>query len=339
MDVQLEPPDARREPIARAGLGALMAIASVDHAPNERALRMIESVRDRLMKVDVALEDVRPLLPADVAMAVPETEWRERIIRGMTLLAMLEGPPTSGELNLLDAVAEAFGVAAAPVDTFRKLLEEKFMMVRLDIIRRTFIKPAIGAYVKIEGARGAVDIAKSLLRQEDAELAAKYRALDDYPEGTFGRAYADFIGINRFQYPGEVGGLPPPAMRHDICHTLGGYGTIASEECAVLAFQAGFQKEDPFFVMLFTIAQFELGVRVSPLLPGAKLGIDPDLIVAGLEHGRSVNTDLIGDVSWDPWDHFEKPIDEVRASLGVRPRGREPQYLQYDHDGNIVVTM
>ena len=107
-----------------------------------------------------------------------------------------------------------------------------------------------------------------------------------------------------------------------------------------LRFRPDSKRKTPFFVMLFTLAQFELGVRVSPLLPGAKLGIDPRSDPGLVSNTAAPSTPtLIGDPSWDPWDHFEKPIAEVRATLGIKPRGREPEYLQYDDEGNIVVSM
>ena len=68
----------------------------------------------------------------------------------------------------------------------------------------------------------------------------------------------DFIHRNRFQYPGEVGGPPPPVMRHDVCHVLGGYGTTASEECGVLGHSFGG----------FTSCRVtELDPRVKAILP------------------------------------------------------------------------
>ncbi|MGB5809925.1 MAG: hypothetical protein WBG86_05295, partial [Polyangiales bacterium] len=70
-----------------------------------------------------------------------------------------------------------------------------------------------------------------------------------------------------------------------------------------------------------------------------ELEIPPEVILAGLEHGSKVNTDLIGDASWDPWDHFATPIEDVRRTLDIRPRGREADYLEYDEAGNIKVTV
>ncbi|MBM4246764.1 MAG: TerB family tellurite resistance protein [Deltaproteobacteria bacterium] len=326
IDMKHQPQAERREAIARAGLASLKAVASIGGPPSERALAVMRSVRDFLMKVDVDLDALQPIAAAELATAVPETEWRERILRGMTVLAMMDGEPTPDRLAFLEATAATLGIQALPVRTFRDVLDKRFALVRIDLARRSFIRHAAKGYVANEGVRGILDTVAGALGREDKATAARYHQLDDYPEGTFGRAYADFIRRNGFSYPGELGGPPPPVMRHDCCHVLGGYGTTPQEECAVVAFQAGFEKADPFYILLFALAQFELGVGASPFLPGTKSQADPETVFAGLEHGTHVERDLIGDPSWDPWDHFHEPIAEVRAAAGIPPRGREPVY-------------
>ncbi|MGB5809617.1 MAG: hypothetical protein WBG86_03750, partial [Polyangiales bacterium] len=247
INMQHQPPPERRDAIARAGLESLFTISSLDGDPSERALATMHAVAERLLKVDIDFDSLRRTTPAAVAKVVPEQEWRERILRGMTVVSLLDDDPSEAQVALLDEAANTFGVDPAPVRMFRNFVRDRFGLVRLDVARRSFIRPATGAYLKNEGARGAWGLALQLLGREDKETAARYHKLDAYPAGTFGRAYADFITRNRFSYPGEVGGPPAPAMRHDCCHVLGGYGTTAAEECAVVAFQAGFQKEDPFF--------------------------------------------------------------------------------------------
>lgn len=326
IDMKHQPPPARREAIARAGLAGLMTVARTGGAPSERARAVMRAVRDHLLRIDADLDAVEPVDPAALAAAVPEREWRERILRGMTVLALLDGAPSRARLHLLDATAAAFGIDAAPVATFRKVLDERFQLVRLDIARRSFVRQAARGYLHNEGARGVLDTVSAALGIEDPVTAARYHQLDTYPPGSFGRAYADFIARNGFSYPGEVGGPPPPVMRHDCCHVLGGYGTTPAEECAVVAFQAGFEKADPFFILLFALAQFELGIGASPFLPGMTREADPDSVFAGLEHGSHVTVDLIGDPAWDPWDHFRAPLEEVRRLVGVPPRGRPPIY-------------
>ena len=328
--LQHQPSPEHLSRIARAGLGSLLTIAKTGGPASDRSLAVIRGVRDHILHVELDLNSLTAISPAHLAAAVPEPEWRERILTGMTILALMDGKPTPERLEVLATTASVLGLATSPENTYRQLLEEKFLRIRLDVARRSFIPEAIKGYVGSQGLSGATELVETLLGIEDKALAARYHTLDDYPEGTFGRALADFVVRNRFAYPGEVGGPPAPLMRHDCCHVLGGYGTTAAGECAVLSFQAGFEKADPFFVILFGLAQFELGVRVSPFVPATSNQADPISMLAALEHGTQVNRDLIGDPAWDPWEHFAEPIDTLRAQLNILPRGHEPQYIEFN---------
>ncbi len=313
-----QPPPERREAIGRAGLASLLAIASMDGPPSPIALRTITAIRDHLIRLPIRLEELEPLTPEQLAAAVPEPEWRERILRGMTVLALLEDEPGEIRLARLEATARALAIDDAPVRAFRHVLEHQFNLVRLDIMRRGFQRGAAAAYLHDEGPAGALQIARSILKREDPALARRYRALADLPHGSLGRAYLAFIDANGFSVPGELGGPPPPVVRHDCCHVLGGYGTTASEECGVLGFQAGFGRNDPFFTILFALAQFQLGIGSTPVTAAETGQADPEVIFRGLEHGLGVTRDLISD--WDPWDDFPLPLEEVRRQYGIRPR-------------------
>lgn len=326
IDMKHQPPAERREAIATAGLASLLAVAQTGGEVSERAGSFMRAIRDHLMRVDVDLDSLAPISPEALAEAVPETEWRERILRGMTLLALLDGDPSPERQELLEETARTLDIDPAPVRTFRQWLNERIKLIYIDIARRSFVRQAAKAYVHEEGAHALLDIARGALGKTDEALAARYHELDHYPEGTFGRAYADFIACNSFSYPGELGGPPPPVMRHDCCHVLGGYGTTPAEECAVVSFQAGFEKADPFFIILFALAQFEIGIGASPFLPGMKGQADPERMFRALEHGTHVNTDLIGDSAFDPWKEFARPLEDVRATYAIPPRGLEPEY-------------
>ena len=77
------------------------------------ALAGIRGIRDHLLKVDVDLNALPSLQPDAIAAAVmrcdPDPEWRERILRGMTLVAMFDGSP-SPALALLEQTATDFQV-------------------------------------------------------------------------------------------------------------------------------------------------------------------------------------------------------------------------------------
>jgi hypothetical protein len=305
-----------------------MAVARCEGEPSAKALAVIRGVRDHLIRISVDLDALPPITPAELAERVravnPDPQWRERILQGMTLVALFEGEHTPAQLQVLERAAAALEVDPAPVRTFRQVMEQRLGMLRLDIARRGFIASAARATLQQEGLRGALGVARVLLAKGDPAMADRYRVLRDYLVGSFGRAYAEFIDRNHFGFPGEVGGPPPPVMHHDCCHVLGGYGTTAAEEGAVLGFQAGFERLDPFYVLLFALAEFELGIGATPFIPGERQALDVERLFAGIEHGSQVTVDLIADIN--PWDHFADPLEQVRERFHVLPRGREPEW-------------
>jgi hypothetical protein len=62
-------------------------------------------------------------------------------------------------------------------------------------------------------------------------------------------------------------------------------------------------------VLLFALAEFELGFGVSPLIPGQRDVLEIEPVFAGIEHGSRVTTD---------------PLEEVRRRFNVLPR--EPEW-------------
>lgn len=327
-DMLINLPDADRTALGQVALSGLMTVARLKGNPSSKTMAAIMAVRDHRIRVNIDLESLPSLQPQEVAQQLTainnDPQWRERLLRGMTLVAMFDGDPSTEHLQLLQDMADAFGVDNAPVETYRRTMSERLLMLRLDIARRSFIKELFTVSFRQEGFRGAWASLKTILGKEDKETSSRYRKLIDYPEGSFGRAYADFILQNHFNFPGEVGGPPPPVMRHDCCHVLGGYGTTSGEEGGVIGFQAGFENLDPFNVLMFAMAEFELGIGVSPNIPGVRNQLDPERLFAGMEHGSHVNTNLLADV--DPWDYFADPLEEVRQRFNVLPRGREAEY-------------
>ena len=317
-----------RQALSQPALCALMTVASANGSPSPKALAAIGAIRTHLLQSSIAIEELpeRPL--EQIAKAIvdcdPDPHWRERILRGMTLVALFDGAPQTHVLDLLKRSADLFGVDAQPVSTYQHWVHSEQGKIRHDLLRRGFIRDALSASLRDGGFAMVTASLKVASGHQDLGLLQRYQTLRDYPDHSFGRAYADFITRNQFNFPGDVGGPPPPVHRHDCCHVLGGYGTTAAEEGGVIGFQAGFERRDPFDVLMFVMAEFELGIGVSPFLPGAFGQIDPDRLFAGIAHGSQVSTDLIRDI--DPWDHFADPLIVVRERFSIPPRGRNPDY-------------
>ena len=103
---------------------------------------------------------------------------------------------------------------------------------------------------------------------------------------------------------------------HDIGHLLTGFSTEAPGEIQQGAFQAGFVRRDGFMFLLFAILQFHLGIKVTPVAPGAVGLFDVPRVMRALARGAATR-DLSED--WSLWSDCARPLSELRAAYGVPP--------------------
>ena len=152
---------------------------------------------------------------------------------------------------------------------------------------------------------------------ENAELAARYRALEQYPAGSLGRAYWEYCRKNGFALPGEKDGAPEQILFHDCVHLLSGYGTAPEEEVQVACFSAGFQRRDPFTFILFVLLQFHMGIRMTPITEARTGFFDPEKTMIALQRGAAMNVDLNN--GWDYWPAMGEQVEELRRRYNILP--------------------
>jgi tellurite resistance protein len=304
--------------IAHAGLRALMTVASADGTIHELEGELLSSVQRHILQTNFDLNELAPITPEDLAAAITEPAFRERVVGGCVLTALIDGEPSPKELAVIEGYAQALGVESASVTNLQRLTANRLLVARLDIARRSFIGQKVKEKVANDGIRGLAGVFKAM-RLGDEELAAKYQTLESYPDGTLGREYARFVRDNGFGFPGEDGGAPEIILFHDCTHVLGGYGTSPIEEVQVASFSAASRKEDPFAIVLFVTAQFHLGLRVTPAAKAESMKIEPEQMIKAIERGGHVNTDLSD--NWNPWDgDFGVQLSELRERYNIPPR-------------------
>jgi ubiquinone biosynthesis protein COQ4 len=159
----------------------------------------------------------------------------------------------------------------------------------------------------------------ALLRDEDY-LAA-------LPAGTVGHAYRSFLTTNRLDAGvfDEVAVVRPYAEKrnwhedyyyfllrcnamHDLQHVITGYGPDIAGEITGIGFQCG--QMEPAGAME------KLGYAAAVSLPGAPLRHKLRVYRQAVERGRRADK-----IAAAPWEELlDKPLDEVRAQLGVATR-------------------
>lgn len=294
-------------------LRAMRAVAEADGEVSTKERALLEVSRDALGLGSVSVDDL-PAFSLDEATG-PDGE---RIVQAMILMAIMDGAAAKEEAALVSVVAERAGVSDARVANLRQLAEGRVRWMRFDLTRRGYAKEELARTAKEEGLIGVYRTFGPLLGLgQDPDVTRKYIALGELPTGTVGRAYFDLITKNDLSFPGEAGGLAERGMWHDMLHVAGGYGVDPIGEAEVVAFMAGFRKEDAFF-WLFTVAlQFQVGLVISPFAPGVADQIDPRRFVLHHKRGALVNCDL--STEWRFEQEWDADLATVRKRLNVLP--------------------
>ncbi len=181
---------------------------------------------------------------------------------------------------------------------------------------------------KDEGAVGLIRAFRSAQGKGPTNplLAARYGALGELPEGTLGHAFFNHLRSRNLSLPGEQGGLPEPALHHDLMHVVCGCDTDARGEGRLAAIYAGMTTRhavagaDPFTFIMVALMTFQLGYKIGPSFVVPEKGvIDPAEMMALIQVGLSIP--FCAMTEWGFQQDFAKPLAEVRARFGFGVSG------------------
>ena len=307
------------------GLRAMKTIVTAGGAmgPSQRAV--MEAAKKVILRLDVDIDSLTPVTPAELAAGFPSPELRQQFINGALVISLADGPPARETVAKIAAFAEALGVDTSAVNDLRRLAEHHMLIFKIDFLRRSQIADIMKNQLEQHGPLGLV---KSVLTMrgvmEDPALARRYRAWEELPEDTLGHSLVAFYAKNGFSLPGERKGFPEAGLYHDLCHVLGGYGVDPEGEVQVASFSSGFMRHRPIYIVLFSVLIFSAGINVRPskedfVTTGVlgKPGMAERMFTA-MERGAQVNQDLSD--KWDYWAYAALPLDEARRRLNVVPK-------------------
>jgi hypothetical protein len=294
-----------------AVLRILRNVASANDRFTESERALIEGL-GRIHEVDVGADTLPPISLGELARVVVDPQRRKRVVQLAIVTALVEGAPSPATESAVRALARILGIAEEGLRVLNELTQGHALLARLAMVRRCsrFLRKTRGFPGLLKMALPVMGIARG-----DQTLAASYRALGSCAAGSLGRALHDHFIENEFKFPGEPGGLP--LAFHDVGHVLAGYGTDPQGEIQQAAFQAGFARRDGFSFLLFGILQFHLGLRLTPVAKGYHGLFDVPRVLTALHRGACCRVDLSED--FDLFAHQDRPLDEVRAQLGIPP--------------------
>ncbi|HET8938138.1 MAG TPA: hypothetical protein VFN67_32065 [Polyangiales bacterium] len=304
--------------VAHAALRMLKAVALIDGDAHELERRFFASVQQHILKTAFDFDALEPIAPSELSERVTDHELRERILSACIVMALIDSELAAAEGALLEQLAHALELSSYALKDVQRMLAHDFLLARIDVARRSFLGQRGRAYIAERGMTGVARTLRALFGIENPELAARYQALEHSPRGTLGREYFEFVRENSFALPGEKGGAPEVVVFHDCLHVLGGYQTSSIEETQIASFQAGMLQKDPIFGLLFMLAQFHIGVQITPITAAEKGVADPELMMAAFVRGTQVDRDMC--VDWIPQQDFARTLPELRAAYNIQPR-------------------
>jgi tellurite resistance protein len=197
------------------GLRAMKTVALADGAFDESERHMLESIQ-RIFGITHELEQLAPITPEELARAFPDPQLRQQLVQGLIVMSLIDGKADVHETDLVEQFAQALEVSAPEVKNLRHVLRGDILQLRLDLVRRIWLRPKVKEIWNKEGIRGLLKFVGGLMgKYENAALAARYQALEHYPSGSLGRSYWEYCRTNGFALPGEKGGAP-----EQICFTI-----------------------------------------------------------------------------------------------------------------------
>lgn len=299
------------------GLRAMKTIAMVDGALKEPERHMLTSVQ-RVIGTTYEIKELAPITPLELAQTLPDPQLRKQLVQGLIVMSLIDGKPNAQETALVEEFAQALEVNVQEVTNLRRVLNGEVLQLRLDLVRRFWLRPKVEEIWNKEGIRGLYKFARGMMgKYEDKELAARYQALEHYPAGSLGRSYWEYCRKNGFALPGEKGGAPEQILFHDCAHILSGYGTAPEEEVQVACFSAGFQRREPWLFVFFVLLQFHVGIRMTPITEARTGFFDPGKAMIAIRRGAAMNIDLNN--GWDYWPVMGEQVEELRRQYNILP--------------------
>jgi tellurite resistance protein len=297
---------------AGAAYGAALAVARADGDPQGPTAHLMDVVARALGTTADAPEAV------SLAAAFPSATMRRALVDALVIVACIEGEISVARERAVRGIAKDLGVRSHWAELLPALRSGKVLTVKRALASRA--PDARRLFRRTWQEEGVVGVARALSFvlgfYRDPPLAARFHALAESNEGSFGRAVADHFRDKGITYPGEKGGIPERMVHHDLLHILNGYDTDPAGECELAAFYCAFAEGDAFTFIMIALATFQLGLAVSPaVVTPARGAFDPERALAAFLRGRAVQVDVMG--KWDYWALMPLPMAEARARLGI----------------------
>lgn len=309
--------------------GVVGALTWEGGAPTALQLQLLDSILRRFGDGTApGIETFHAWEPQDVAKVLVDPRQQRQLAHMVVTLELLLHPLPPGLEHHAERYLAAAGITTPYLSVVRDTARHHLLRLHADLLRNSwYTEQTIHGIFK--GRLG--EMARSKLSYysvgRDRKLAARWRALEDCPEGSWGHTVSQFYRIHGFAYPGEHEGIYEVGALHDWIHVLADYGTSPEGEIDVFAFLAETMADERGFIQfVFTLALFQnasvdtVGGRKVVIARADTLS-DPlatDRLAGALHRASKCTVDVMGGI-----DHFalaDRPLAELREEWNIEPK-------------------
>ena len=324
-DVNLAPPDA--DEVRIIGQGIKGAVAETAGLTDLQKV-MIKAIAHSMTGVTVEPDELDPIGADALADGLRRRNliFRTRIVQLMLLSELILVPLPDEVARRVEAYAAELGVDDAMLHVADRYASGALGLALVDFNRNGYTANWDPEHVQFLHTTAGLHAPWDEVARDHA-LAARWTALEGCADGSLGQAVFRFYRARGFIFPGLPGSAPPLLAQHDWVHVLADFGTTVESEIEVFGLIAR-ANEDPrgFSLLAMVIGLFETGY--IPAAAGIFKYDRGHLSKAGMacrlgdamRRGALCGRDLMA-VDW--FELADRPVDEVRETLGVVPKDPE----------------
>ena len=322
-----QPPDAAE---ARAIAGAVAAAVAPDGELTPLQRMMIDSILESMTGFLVPIGHVPRLAPEEFARLLVRRDelFRRRMVQLMMMCELVLVPLPPDVAARVEAYAHELSIDFEMLRLARRYATGSLGLALIDFERSGYTAGWDPAHTSHLHTTHALDEAWQMAC-DDAALAARWAALADCPDGSFGHAVSRFYAARAFVFPGLKGSAPPLLAQHDWVHVLADYGSTVESEIEVFAFISRTNDQPRAFSLLaMVISLFETGylARGAGLFEydrghlsneGMPIRLGDALLRGAMVANKFNGIDLL-EVDW--FQYADRPLEDVRAEFGLTPK-------------------
>jgi hypothetical protein len=287
-------------------LGGLLQVSSVDGGPTDEQLRIIQSLQRGYFGIESTL-DLVPLPAEDLRDIITDPGSRQRLVQTMVVLQFARHPASEELATSVEQYAAVLGVDEPMMVVARDAALHSRELLMADwtrFARKTPTEP-------------------QLRDRSDDEFAVRIDALHQCPKGSLGRGFIDFYDYWGLELPANAREHAVTLVAHDFSHVLTGYRPgDAVDEVALSAMLVSLSNgEEHFSALTASMALYEVALFDVLDIDPTKGVLDrlgaPDVFADAMRRGALCTADI---ATIDHLALADRPLEDVRASLGITPR-------------------